>query len=74
MRNPLAAPNLYQFRVVFRGISPLIWPRILRVGSNKVPGENDTVTSGNAVLKLLWSQGFLSKGRLPQICENAKHS
>jgi hypothetical protein len=37
------------------------------------PSESEAVTSGNGVLKLLLSQGFFSKRRLPEICENAKH-
>jgi hypothetical protein len=37
------------------------------------PSESDAVTSGNGVLKLLLSQGFFSKRRLPEICENANH-
>ena len=37
------------------------------------PSRNEAVTSGNGGLKLLLSHGFLSKHRLPQICEHANH-
>ena len=38
------------------------------------PSETEAVSSGNGVLKLHLSQGFLSKLGWPQICETAKRS